>query len=153
MVLDNKLRTGKLKLSFVLIISTFLFLLFYSIVEGIEKNLLYFSASMILLVGYIFMLILKLHYFYLNEENSKLVFRFYTSHPLIRTYKAFEIQKSNLADFEIRESVFGLKKELILKISTKKGTGEYPPLSISLLNKRELSALKVMLSRIIKTNK
>jgi hypothetical protein len=146
MTIDIRLKTGQLKLAFVLLISLTLFLLIYSTIEGIEKNLILFVISIILGICYIFMLILKLHYFYFNDDKNKIIIRFYNSHPFFRKYKAFEIPKNNVKNFDITESFFGLKKELTIEVSTKTGSFEYPPVSISLLSKKEIKALEKKLN-------
>lgn len=148
MTVDNRVNTGKMKMAFILTGSLSLMMFAYSIFEGIEKNLFVFVIAILLVFVYIFMLILKLHYFYCNDDKNSILIRFYNSHPIFRKYKAIEIQKSSFVDYDITESLFGLIKELTITVNTKNGKIDYPSLSISLLSKKEITALKGILDSV-----
>ena len=90
---------------------------------------------------YIILNLLKLYYFHLNTNGKNIVVRFYNAHPFVRKPKSYEIKKKDFAGYEIKTSFFGFRSEIIFSLKTKKGSGKYPPVSISALNKIERKKL------------
>jgi hypothetical protein len=113
-----------------------------------EHNLLFKSFPFIigiLILTYIFFLIRKSDYFYLEYIGNKIIIRYYRAHPFLRNYKAIEIQKVYFFDYEIKKSLLGLRRNLQIMVKTPKGKFKYPPLSISLLNKEQyLDLIKIL---------
>ncbi len=83
----------------------------------------------------------------MTEKNVR--FNFYSVASTMRNYNTIEIPLDNLKAFHLRKKLWDLKKELILSISTKYGIADYPPVSISLLNKKEISQIFYVLQKII----
>jgi len=150
MTIDIRLKTGQLKLAFVILLALSLGLITYSAIEKIEKNLITFIIGIVLFLVYLFLLLKKLHYFYYNDDKNKVIIRFYQAHPLIRTFKAFEIPKNIIKGYEIKETLLGLRKSLIINVENNRKSGEYPPVSISLLSKKEIETLEKALNSLIK---
>ena len=148
MIIDNTLRTSKIKMAFVISFFAFLVTLIYSFATGYQNNYVLLGVSLLFLLIYFFLLILKLHYFHLNTNKQKMLIRFYAAHPLFRKFKAFEIQKRNYAGYEIKKSIFGLRNEILFLVKTKKGIVKYPAVSISALNKKERELLIKTLEKL-----
>ena len=94
------------------------------------------------------MLLRKSNYFYLEYLGNKVTVRFYTAHPFLRKYRAIEFPKSNFYDYQIKKSLFGFRKMIILTVKTPKGRYNYPPLSIVLLTKEQKAELIRILDEI-----
>ncbi len=151
-MIDNTLRTAKIKMFFVIVFILFVFSLGYAFagdVDNITKILL-LIFSFLALSGYIIMHILKLHYFHLKTDRKNITVRFYNSHPFLRNYKQYQIPLGAFAGYKIQKSFSGLKQEIILKINTKKGIVEYPAISISALIEKERTLLYNLLKKLNK---
>jgi len=149
-MIDIRLKTAQLKITYLILLALFAILLIYSLVESYKPNLIVFGLSFIFLAIYLFLLAKKFYYFYYNEDKYKIIIRYYHSHPYIRKYKSIEIPKENLVDFDITNSLFGLQKNLTLTVASKKGNIEYPTISISALNASEVQFLETALQKNIK---
>ncbi len=147
MQIDTRIKTSQLKITYPLLLIVFIILILYSLINGWQENLMYIYASSLFLAIYLFLLFLKLYYFYCNDDKNKIVIRFYHSHPFIREYKAIEIPKEFFIGYRIINSFFGLRKDLILKVRAKNGITEYPKISISSLSKKELHSLMETLNK------
>jgi len=58
-----------------------------------------------------------------------------------------------LAGYELKKSFFGLRKMLTISVTSKYGIADYPPISVTLLNKKELSQIFKVLKEIINSPK
>jgi len=151
-MIDNTLRTAKIKMAFVIVFIFFAFSLGYAFagdVDNITKIIL-LSVSFIFLLAYIIMHLLKLHYFHLKNDRKNITVRFYNSHPFLRNYKQIQIPIGAFAGYEIQKSFADYKQEIILKINTKKGIVNYPAISISALTKKERTLLYNLLKKLNK---
>ena len=147
-IINNQLQVAKIKLAYILSLSIGLFLLAFGLFGSFysfEKYIMLFAA-IILLMFFIYLVIIKPEYIYIAEIKDKIQIKNYPARPLLRNYKAFEIKLSTLNNFKIQKSFFNQKASLILTIKTKKGEGNYPPLSLSALSKKELTKLSKYLS-------
>ncbi len=89
------------------------------------------------------------NYFSFNDEGNKLIFRFVSFRPFDNEKKAIEIDKKKFGGYQFKRSYLNLKLELILKVSTKQGLANYPPISISALSDKDITLLKNALSHYI----
>ena len=111
------------------------------------------TAGSVAIIVYFLLLIKKPHYFSMETTHSKIIIRFYNPHPFLTKFKSIQIPIQKFYEYEITEKLGGYSRSLKLKIKDKGKTGEYPALSISLLNKNQLDLLKKELDSIIKMNK
>jgi len=146
-IINNQLKVAKLKLAY--IISFFLgigFIIPYFITNYITIEYYAMFLIGILLILYILYLILTSpEYIYMAEVKGNLQIKNYPARPISRTYKAYEIKLSTIHHFEISKTFYN-KISLNIWVKTKKGTGSYPPLSLSALSKAELLKLSKYLS-------
>ncbi len=149
-MIDISLRASKIKMFFAITFAIFIFTLGYSIFDGIEYNTITLIVSGIALLIYISLHILKLNYFYLQNDIKNINIRFYNPHPFFRNYKQFQIPISYFVDYKIEKSFFGYRQQIVFKAKTKKGITDYPRISISALNKAEKSQLISILNKLKK---
>jgi hypothetical protein len=154
MTIDNVLTTGKLKMAYVVLFGMTVFLIFYTVLEINAPYIFYIEivAIVLMILIYILLLILKMNYFYISDEAKKITIRYYSAHPIFRKYKTFSVNLSVFSGYEIRKSVFGLRRELILKGKNGKEEFSFPAVSISALSKTETDYLKRFLKRQLTMN-
>jgi hypothetical protein len=118
---------------------------------GLERyELILISAGLYIFIMAVIYL-LDLNYFYFNDDGDHIIIRYYPMRPLGRKKRAVQIAKISLAGYEIKPSLFGLRKSLILHQKTKKGTAKYPAISITSLNKKEVEIITGQLRRYVRT--
>lgn len=103
-------------------------------------------------VVYFYYFVKRYMYLEYKDDGDKVVFRYFLIIPSTLDHHAIEIPKISLYKFEIVESFFGLRKEIILIQKTKNGLAKYPKISLSILNEKQLTKLRNSLTQIINTN-
>jgi hypothetical protein len=149
MSVDNRLETAKLKIYYMLMLGLIFSLSAYYYYEY-QAGYGYLIADGIIALAYLFMLLRKSDYFFLEYKGNKIVVRYYTAHPFLRKYRAFEIPQPYFAGYEIIKSLGGIRKMIQFKIETPKGKFKYPPVSISLLTKKQEAELLNILKELTK---
>ena len=150
MKVDNRLNTAKLKIIYMIMLGMIFSLSAYYYFEN-EYNLFFKLLpviSGIIVLVYLFFLLRKSDYFFLEYIGNKITIRYYTAHPFLRKYKAFEIQKSYFYDYEIKKRLFGFRQTVQFIVKTPKGKFKYPPLSISLLTTEQKTELIRILNEL-----
>lgn len=148
-IVNNQLQVAKTRLAFIIFFFLsigFLIPLFVTHNVTIEHYVM-FILAIVLIIYIIYLTIIKPEYIYMAEIKGSLQIKNYPARPILRQYKAFEIKLSSLHHFEIHRSIFNQKITLIIWIKTKKGIGNYPPLSISSLSKNDLLKLAKYLNQ------
>lgn len=155
MKVDNRLRTAKLKIGYTLVfIVIFALSLYYYfehssiVIYPIIFGYILPGAIGFLTLMYFVFLLRKLNYFFIEYLGNKIVVRYYTAYPIFRKYKAFEIPRSYFYNYEIKSSFFGFLKYVQFTVKTPKGKFKYPPLSITLLSKKQEVDLIKMLEEL-----
>ena len=115
-----------------------------------QAEIWYIIAAGAVALVYLLLLFRKSNYFYLSFQGNKIVIRYYTAHPFLRKYRALEIPKSYFDNYEIKRQLGGYRKTLHITIKTPKGKGKYPPISISLLTKKQEKELIEIIEKIKK---
>lgn len=92
----------------------------------------------------------KPSYFELLVSETSFKINFYSVATAIKSYHTVEIELDSFKGFEVRKRYAGLQKQLILTIGSKLGLADYPPISISILRKNELSQVITVLTKIKK---
>jgi hypothetical protein len=145
MIVDNRLATAKLKIFYMIMLGMLFAITAFFLFED-EGYMIYPMAAIIL--TYLFFVLRKSDYFFLEFAGNKITVRFYTAHPFLRKYKAFEIPKSYFYDYQLRSTLGGYIQTLQFIVKTPQGKFNYPPLSISLLNKEKKAALIKILNEL-----
>jgi hypothetical protein len=119
-------------------------------VLGLERrDLILITAGLYLLI-IIILYLLDLNYVYFNDDGDQIVLRYYPMRPFARKKKAVQIPKISLAGFDIKKSLFGLRKSLVLQQKTKKGIATYPGIGITALNSKEIELIAAELKRFVR---
>lgn len=148
MTINNQNRAASIKLFYYLLTFIYLattILLLYLRVEAIYFTLGIISALFMLVI--IFSLYMNFNFIIFQETQHKLVLRYYPLHPFHDKFKSIEIPKSQLSHFEIKNTFFGLKPEIILYQQTDKGLAKYPPVCISSLSKSDREKMVISLKK------
>ena len=106
------------------------------------KNIIYGALSIVFLVFYWFQYKMNYTYFYFSNNSKNLVFKFYSLRFFSGKPKTIEISKSNFLKYDIVTSFFDKKDSLVLYQKTAKGVAKYPPISLTLLRKKQKTELK-----------
>ncbi len=161
MVIDNTkvvIRDRKLMIimaiSFTVIIPILCFTEFFDYpVLGINREIyIIFICSLYLFIN-VYRFILDLNYIYFNDNNVKLIIKFYSLRPFMKKHRSIEIQKETLYKYEIKRSIASRKKSLILFQRVNNRVAKYPPISISALNEEEFINLLTSLNAVVIGNK
>jgi hypothetical protein len=119
-------------------------------VLGLERyELVLISAGLYFFI-IIIIYLLDLNYIYFNDDGDQIVIRYYPMRAFARRKKAIQIPKTGLAGFEIKKSLFGIRKSLVLHQKTKKGTAKYPAIGITSLNRKESELMVTQLKRYVR---
>ena len=149
MIIDTKEEAstlGKTK-TFVLIIyvvSVMLIVVFIKM-QATSKMMICGALSVLFLLFYWFQYNMEYTYFYFSNNKMNLIFKFYSLRIFFGKPKTIEIPKSGLMKYEIVKSFFKQKESLILYQKTPKGIAKYPPISLTLLSKKQKKELELAL--------
>ena len=111
-------------------------------VEMKFKLLFLGALSVAFLTFYRFQYKMEYTYFYFSNNNRNLVFRFYSMRNFHGKPKTIEIPKTHFLKYDLVTSFFNRKESLVLYQKTQKGVAKYPPISLTLLNKKQKTELK-----------
>ncbi len=156
MILDTQKSTIGIhlrKLAFLILLVLFLVLLYTTnLVKNFnienERNNIALAATILYIVYYSFTYIRDFNYIYFNNNSSKIIIRYYSLKPLSSEQNSLEILKQDFQKFEIKQTWGGLRRYLIIYQRTAKGIAKYPPISISILKKKDVDQLTRELSNV-----
>jgi hypothetical protein len=155
-IADNKIQVAKLRLAYIVTLSMGILLLVSSFLFRltIQEKTLGIVLGAILLLVLIYMLIIKPDYIYIAvENNAKLIVRTYSSFPLFRKYKAFEIAINDFQDIELNYLFFKQIKKIRFSISKNNKVGKYPWLNLSAISNKEIKLIHDKLNKILPAGK
>ena len=151
-VVNNQLQVAKLKMAYILSffvgigLSIPIFVTQHVTTEHIVMSVL----GILFLFYFLYLVIIKPEYIFMAEVRGKLQVKNYPARPVLREYKAFEINLDTLDHIEIKKSFFGKKIHLTIWVKTQKGIGNYPSLSLSALSSLEQKKVSKFLSQYSK---
>lgn len=150
MKIDNYKKAILFKFYFPILILIIASLIIYSFFVYLKLAWIIQVLAGIFAIVYFILAFKKPHYFFLEMLSSSIIVRFYNPHFFFTKPKTYQISISDFYEYNIKESFWGLRKDLIFKIKKGAKIGEYPPVSISLLTSLEISELKKELDGILK---
>lgn len=118
-------------------------------VLGIQKEFYALALGVAYFIINLYRYILDLNYINFSTDNNKVTLKYFSLRPFHKQRKSIEFPGSNLAKFEINNSFFGLKHNLILYQRMQGKLAKYPPVSLSGLNNDELENLRKMLNQLV----
>ena len=150
MKIDNFKSAGKITLILPVMLLISVILIVYPFVDNIINKDSWIIAGGLLFLFYLIIFLSRPHYFYFEPKHKSIIIRFYNPHPLFIRRSAFEVLYSDFVKYEITSTLGGYRKNLILHIKQGKKVGKYPSVSVTLLNKKQMSDLKKELNTILK---
>ncbi|MCK4746762.1 MAG: hypothetical protein KAT15_07005 [Bacteroidales bacterium] len=159
MIFENKKTTIRIYLRKMVIASVTVIMLtgimvsgwFERDVLGISKYLWVIIVTLVYLTLIIISRLRRLNFFYFSDDGDKILIRYYPIHPLVQKKKAIQIPKIGFAGYEIKSSMFGLKKVILLQQKVKGSVAKYPPIGITALNRKESDLLRKHLDKYLRS--
>jgi hypothetical protein len=105
--------------------------------------------SVITIIYFYFFGTIKPSFFEMLVTEKDVKINYYSVASAMRSYNTIEVPLKQLKGYEVKRKLGGMKKELIISIESKYGIADYPPVSITLLDKKELSQVLHVLQKII----
>ncbi|MCA1746440.1 MAG: hypothetical protein LC655_01990 [Bacteroidales bacterium] len=87
------------------------------------------------------------YYFYFDDTNDVLVFRYYPVGIFNSKKNSVQIPKQQFVKFEITKYFLGMEEKLILYQNYRNKVAKYPPISLSAVDKADKEKLKNTLQR------
>jgi len=149
MIIDTKEEALTLKNTKTFAVIVFSVLIIVTVVfaplDQMIKSIIYGTLSIAFLIFYWFQYQMHYTYFYFSNNSKNLVFRFYSLQFFSGKPKTIEIAKTSFLKYDIVTSFFNKKEALVLYQKTDKGIAKYPPISLTLLGKKQKTELKRVL--------
>ncbi|MDR1865840.1 MAG: hypothetical protein LBR08_09765 [Bacteroidales bacterium] len=146
MIIDTKEEASTLwrtkTFAVIVFVVAVLVIIFVVSIDSNLKTALLGGLSLIFLAFYWFQYKMEYTYFYFSSNNNNLVFKFYSLRNLYGKPKVIEISKLSFLKYDIESVFFGKKDLLVLYRKTPKGVAKYPPISLTLLSKKQKTELK-----------
>ena len=149
--IDNKSRSANIFILYIISGVVFAGGGFYFLAKGMNVPLLITIVSAI--VYFVIFNKLKPNFVELLVTDTELQFNYYSVASTMRNYQSIEFPLEQLAGYELKKSFFGLRKMLTISVTSKYGIADYPPISVTLMNKKELSQIFKVLKEIINSPK
>ena len=145
MIIDTKEEASTLRKTKTCVLIIYAVLIAFTVIflpVGVILFLICGALSLLLILFYWFQYKMEFTYFYFSNNSKNLVFRFYSLRNFYGKPKTIEIPKLSFLKYDISLSFFDKKDSLILYQNTQKGIAKYPPIPITLLNKKQKTELK-----------
>lgn len=89
-------------------------------------------------------------YIFYSDETDHIVVRYFSLAYFNKRKQSIEIPKNEYVSFILKESFGGRKKKIILRRFYKNAEAQYPPISLTILNKIQLAEFLMSLNRFSK---
>ena len=146
MIIDTKEEASTLWKAKAVIIGLVLALIsltaIYLPVDVIYRYIICGALSLIFLIFYWFQYQMEYTYLYFSDNGKNLIFRFYSLRNFYGKPQTIEISKMSFVKYDMVTSFFNIKESLVLYQKTPKGIAKYPPISLTLLSKKQKTELK-----------
>lgn len=91
---------------------------------------------------------LKYHFIIYNDEEDKIVLRYYPLSMFTSKFISIEIPFNALHKIEIQKKFFNFREELIIYQSVKEGIAKYKPIPLTALTKKEKEQIISALNKL-----
>lgn len=122
---------------------------FKKTILGYEKSLFVIVLTILYILYVVYTYIVNYNFFSYNDDGNKLIIRFVSLRPFDNKKRLIEVNKNDFAGYKIKSSLFNLKQDLVVKIRTKKGIANYPPISISALSHKHKIMFESSLKKLV----
>ena len=146
MVIDTKSEASTLRTTKMFVIIVFALLVMVTAalltVDIVVKLVICGALSVLFLTFYWYQYNMKYTYFYFSNNGKNLIFKFYSMQFFFGKPRTVEVAKINFEKYEIVTDFFGKRDSLVLFQKTPKGIAKYPPISLTLLSKKQKKELE-----------
>jgi hypothetical protein len=118
---------------------------------GLSDTFLTVILVIIYLILAFYPMALNYQYIYYSDDGDFIIFRYYFAGIVSGKKNSIEINKRSFAGYKKESEFFGLDQSLILYQQLAEGVAKYPPVHISILNRKERA--KVLNSLYLHTPK
>jgi len=94
--------------------------------------------------------ILNFSFVRIQQENNRLIIRFYSLFTVERNYESIEFPVASLRYIKVKKYLFGLKWDLYLTVKLKQGMASYPAICLSAIPFRDRKILLEQFNNLIK---
>ncbi len=108
---------------------------------GLTKYDVVLIVTGIYFISIIFESLYEFNFIYFSDIKKTLTLRYFSLSYLNQKKHSIEMPLAEFSGFEVKVSFYGMKQKLILFRKIKDKEAKYPPVSISLLNKKEKEQL------------
>lgn len=154
MIFDNRDKVFKLNKRRYILILTFVTAMSVIIFSGLFDEKLKVGLAILISLVYIaynvFIYALNYSYFSYNDDKDKIMLRFASLRPFDNRKHAIDIRKRDFNEYIVKKSFMNFREDLILKVSTKKGLANYPPISLSALSAKHKDMLINSLNQFVR---
>jgi hypothetical protein len=154
MKFDNAKRAGIIKLIYMLVPLLVVFAAAITYMYFDAKDLRYMVFAFVgLLIFFFIMSIIKYSYIIFYAGPDKITIRYKTLSPFNTPSNSVKIKVEEFKNYEIKTSIMGIKKTLILYQQTPSGLAKYPPIGFSALKSDEIDKITKAFKLILAMNK
>jgi hypothetical protein len=121
--------------------------------SGFTRNEIVIFILVIFILFFLFHFLRNHNYIYYSDTGSKFILRYFSLRPLQDKKNAIEFNKKEFLKYEIKTSLAGLNKCVIIYRKTPKGEAKYPPVSITALNRDSREKMFASFQKLMLTNK
>jgi hypothetical protein len=140
-------RKAVLTIAFTAAIMGVLFFLYISPDASITKYHIIIAISLFFIIVSVIGALHKPYYFYFDDINDVLVFRYYPIGIFNSKKNSIQIPKDHLVKFEMSKFFFGLEEKLVLYQKYRTKVAKYSPISLSAVSKKDREKLKLALGK------
>lgn len=150
MIINNKDLSTKIRFGFMFGILFYLIFIVLSFVLKWtpEDHMFQLLLSGLFAVALLCFFVKGYNYIFFNPDGSKIILRYMPLQPFLFGTYSIEIPKQEFVRYEIKTSMFGLRKSVILFQKTERGLSKYRPVSLSSLKDSEKRDLLEVLDRL-----
>jgi hypothetical protein len=147
--LNNKSRSASYFILYIL--SGLLFLAAICTFIFLNRDILLVITIATAVLYFVLFHLFKPSYFELLVTETELTVNYYSVATALKSYQTIVIDRKLFQGFEIKRRYGGLSQQLVLTVESKFGLADYPPVSVSILSKSEMSQLLIVLPKLTKS--
>ncbi len=121
-------------------------------VAGLEQGEIAIIVTIIYILILLYSFLIDYNYIYYNDNEDKVIIKYYSLRPLSKKHNVIEIPKNKLEKFQFKHAILNLKHYLVLYQKMNKGIAKYPPLNVTLLDTEQKNLLRKALTEIVNKN-
>ncbi len=147
MVINTKEISARIKFGIMLSALLYAGILVASIVfKWSEKHIFEIVLTAVFISSIAFTYAKKYSYIFYNSDGPKIIIRYTSLQPMSAGNFSIEVPKRDFVKAEIKNSLGGFRKDLIVYVKTPQGVAKFNPVSLSTLSKEDIEAIRQDLS-------